>query len=477
MINRILIRMKVVQMLYSYLLTRSDFNILPAYSGIFRDRRFAYTLYSDLLITLLDQSGFKILNFEGTPRFELVNRKSDSMFNRIGLALSANDGMKKIALDNKSFYEAIQPIRLELQAEIKNSSLYKDMTKKKESVEIRDEVAFWKTIFHTVVLRNAKFLAIVHSMKDFTHMGYDLAVDMFDTTLDDFASIRGALIDSRKSLAVSLDKSYELYHSLLQLMVDLTKLREQQLDEAKHKYLPSYDDLNPNTRFVDNEFIKALEANETRQAYLDNTPISWKDDDVTLRKLLDKIMQSETYQDYMNAPATDFKTDCDLWYNLFRNVIVESEELAAALESQSIFWNDDVVIMGSFVLKTIKSFAVSHGKSVTLSPKYKDIEDEKFGPALFEAAIRNQDEYRSHIDACLVNSRWDPDRLAFMDIVILETAIAELLNFESIPSVVTVNEYTEIANYYSTPKSGQFVTGMLYAIIKNLREAGLLVKE
>lgn len=477
MINRILIRMKVVQMLYSYLLTRSDFNILPAYSGIFRDRRFAYTLYSDLLITLLDQSGFKITNFEGSPRFELVNRKADSMFNRIGLAIAGNDAMKKIALDNKSFYDAIQPIRLELQTEIKASSLYKEMTKKKEAVEIRDEVSFWKTIFHTVILRNPKFQEIIHSMRDFTHMGYDLAIDMFDSTLDDFAAIRGALIDSRKSLAASLDKSYELYHSLLQLMVDITKLREQQLDEAKHKYLPSYDDLNPNTRFVDNEFIKVLEADESRQAFLDNTPISWKDDDVTLRKLLDKIMESEYYKEYMEASFTDLKRDCDLWYNLFRNVIVDSDELAAALENQSIFWNDDVVIMGSFVLKTIKSFALSHGKSITLSPKYKDLEDEKFGPALFEAAIRNQDEYRSYIDACLVNSRWDPDRLAFMDIVILETAIAELLNFESIPTLVTVNEYTEIANYYSTPKSGQFVTGMLYAIIKNLKEAGLLLKE
>ena len=101
----------------------------------------------------------------------------------------------------------------------------------------------------------------------------------------------------------------------------------------------------------------------------------------------------------------------------------------------------------------------------------------RFGPQLFEAAVRSQDEYRAMIDARLVNSTWDPDRLAFMDIVILETAIAELLNFESIPTLVTVNEYTEIANYYSTSKSGQFITGMLYAIINNLKSEGVLVKE
>ncbi|WP_438638197.1 transcription antitermination protein NusB [Muribaculum gordoncarteri] len=110
-------------------------------------------------------------------------------------------------------------------------------------------------------------------------------------------------------------------------------------------------------------------------------------------------------------------------------------------------------------------------------PKFKDIEDERFGPKLFEDAIRNQAEYREMIDACLVESKWDPDRLAFMDIVILETAIAELINFESIPTLVTINEYTEIANYYSTPKSGQFITGLLYAIINNLKKDGIIVKE
>ncbi len=133
--------------------------------------------------------------------------------------------------------------------------------------------------------------------------------------------------------------------------------------------------------------------------------------------------------------------------------------------------------MGSFVLKTIKIFANAKGAPVKLLPKFKDLEDERFGPRLFEAAISNQDEYRAMIDECLVESRWDPDRLAFMDIVILETAIAELLNFESIPTIVTINEYTEIANYYSTPKSGQFITGMLYAIVNNLKKAGILVKE
>lgn len=300
---------------------------------------------------------------------------------------------------------------------------------------------------------------------------------MLDETLNDFSTVRSSLVEARRGLATSLDKAYELYHSLLQLMIDLTDLRALNLDEAKHKYLPSHDDLNPNMRFVENQFIQALRENDDMKEYLDKTPISWQDEDVTLRRILDKILESDIYKEYMAAPSTDFANDCELWYSLFKNIIVESDDLAESLESQSVYWNDDLTIMGSFVLKTIKQFAHSEGKPISLLPKFKDIEDERFGPKLFEDAIRNQTEYREMIDACLVESKWDPDRLAFMDIVILETAIAELINFESIPTLVTINEYTEIANYYSTPKSGQFITGLLYAIINNLKKDGIIVKE
>lgn len=477
MINRILIRMKVVQMLYSYLLTRSDFNILPAPESQSRDKRYAYSLYCDLLLLLVDLSGFKISNFEGRPRIERIEKRQKNDCTRIAQALASNDEMADIALGHKSFYDALAPMRLRLKTEVRESSIYKEYSRKKTQPEIQDEVAMWKAIFSTVLLRNQQLTDLIKSNPEFTHVGYDQALAMFDATLGDYSSVRSSLVDARRGLEMSLDKAYELYHSLFQLMIDLTHLRELQLDEAKHKYLPTHDDLNPRLGFVENQFIKSLEENEDMQEYLKDNPISWVDDDVTLKHLLDKILESDIYKKYMDAKVTDYAADCELWYQLFKNVIVESDDLAEALESQSVYWNDDLNIMGSFVLKTIRSFASSEGKPVKLLPKYKDAEDERFGPDLFEKAIANRQDYREMIDGCLVESRWDPERLAFMDIVILTTAIAELLNFESIPTLVTVNEYTEIANYYSTPKSGQFITGMLYAIINNLKKSGKLVKE
>lgn len=399
MINRILIRMKVVQMLYSYLLTRSDFKILPEPESHSRDKRFAYSLYCDLLLLLLDQSGYRISNYEGRPRIEPANKIGKNDWTHIAAALAANDDMKDIALHHRSFSEALLPHHQRLSAAIKESSAFKDYSRMKTKPEIQDEVQLWKTIFTTILLRDNAIKELINSDPGFTHVGYEQALQMLDETLNDFSTVRSSLVEARRGLATSLDKAYELYHSLLQLMIDLTDLRALNLDEAKHKYLPSHDDLNPNMRFVENQFIQALRNNDDMKEYLDKTPISWQDEDVTLRRILDKILESDIYKDYMAAPATDFAADCELWYSLFKNIIVESDDLAESLESQSVYWNDDLTIMGSFVLKTIKQFAHSEGNPISLLPKFKDIEDERFGPKLFEDAIRNQVEYREMIDA------------------------------------------------------------------------------
>lgn len=469
--------MKVVQMLYSYLLTRSDFKTLPEPESHSRDKRYAYSLYCDLLLLLIDASGFRIVNFEGRPRFEFIGTRGKYDVTSIAKALADDDEMKEIALRHKSFYDALRPMSERLRAEVKESSIYKEYQRKKEAPEIQDEVTMWKTILHTILLRNEQLKALIHSNPDFTHVGYDLALNMLEETLNDYSTTRSSLVDANRGLAASLDKSYELYMSLLQLMVDLTDMRNRQLDEAKHKYLPSHDDLNPNMKFVENKFIELLRENPNFVAYKNETPVDWTDNDVMLRRLLDKIIESPAYNNYMESKETSFAADCELWIHLFKNVILESDELAEAMESMSVYWNDDLAIMGSFALKTIKSYAAAGGTQVRLSPKYKDEEDRRFGPMLFEAVIRNQDEYRALIDECLVGSTWDPERLAFMDIVILETAIAELIKFDSVPTLVTVNEYTEIANYYSTAKSGIFITGMLYSIISNLKNRKIIVKD
>ena len=139
-----------------------------------------------------------------------------------------------------------------------------------------------------------------------------------------------------------------------------------------------------------------------------------------------------------------------------------------------MFWNDDLDIIGSFVLKTIRR--IEEGEHHIILDKFKDEEDARFGSELIQAVLRNKEVYRNDIDNVLHKERWDRERLAFMDVVILETALAEILNFPKIPLQVSVNEYVEIAKSYSTARSGSFVHGLLASILQYLKEEGRLMK-
>ena len=299
-----------------------------------------------------------------------------------------------------------------------------------------------------------------------------MAVD----TLRDYHDSQSSYAQAKKSLNESLEKAYELYHALLMLPVYITDMEAERIEAAKNKYCPTDEELNPNMRFVNNAFVAAIRENPDMEAYLKKHPFSWESDYYMLKDLLDKIKQSEAYKQYMAEDETSFAKDCELWRTLLRMVVFPSDSLAEALEQRSVYWNDDLTIMGTFVLKSIKHFAAAQSEEVNLLPIYKDEEDARFGPELFLTAIKERDTYRSYIDRFVNDSSWDPERLAFMDIVILVTAITELLKFPSIPMAVTMNEYVEIANYYSTPRSGQFINGVLFSIANYLKEEGKLNK-
>lgn len=281
--------------------------------------------------------------------------------------------------------------------------------------------------------------------------------------------------EALKALQQSMDKSYELYHYLLLLPIALTHLQEQRLDNAKNKYLPTDEDLNPNTKLIDNLLVRKLEANVQFNEYLKANPISWNDSEVFLRLILDKILNSDIYQEYINSSNNHLNEDCAFWRDILRKLVFIDDDFAEVLENKSVFWNDDLETIGTFVLKTIKKFEDSDYDS--LLPQFKDAEDQNYGALLFTNVVDNIEEYRNLIEQFVDKESWDMDRLAFMDVVVLMTAIAELLNVPSVPTQVTMNEYIEIAKYYSTNKSGRFVNGILIAIINHLKTTGRIVKE
>lgn len=281
--------------------------------------------------------------------------------------------------------------------------------------------------------------------------------------------------DALKELRKSLDKAYELYHYLLLLPVELTRLQELRIDNARNKYLPTPEDLNPNMKFVENRFVAKMRQSEMMQEFLKTTPLSWRKNDIYLRLTLDKILNSDIYKTYMETPQSDLASDCELWKDLMKKVIFPDDELCDVLEEESVYWNDDLETIGTFVLKTIRRFA-DDGYDKLL-PQFKDEEDSRYSERLFRNAAEHESEYMALIDKFVVKDSWDTERLAFMDVVILLTAIAEVENEPSVPTKVTLNEYIEISKYYSTTKSGAFVNGILNSIINYLKKEGLLNKE
>ena len=279
---------------------------------------------------------------------------------------------------------------------------------------------------------------------------------------------------AEKELFFSLSKAYDLYNFLLLLMVEVTKYANKRLEAAKNKLAPSKEDLTPNTKFVDNQFIVQLEVNKQLLDFANNQKKTWENEPEFIKSLFEQIANSDIYKEYMAAETSSYDEDREFWRKIYKNIIFNNAALDEVLEEQSLYWNDDKEIVDTFVLKTIKRFDPQNGAKQELLPEFKDEEDRDFARRLFRRAILNADYYRHLISSNIRN--WDLDRVAFMDVIIMQIALAEILSFPNIPVSVSLNEYVDIAKLYSTPKSGGFINGTLDGIVNQLKKENKLIK-
>ncbi len=279
---------------------------------------------------------------------------------------------------------------------------------------------------------------------------------------------------AEKELMFSLQKTYDLYHYLLLLIPVLTDAEQKRLDLRKHKYLATQEELNPNMRFAENRFAEQGRKNKKLQAFFNEKGLIWTEDDTLfIKNLLETILDSDVYKSYIKSEDS-YNSDQEFWRRVFKDIICKNEALYEFLEDKSIYWNDDMDITGTFVLKTIKRFGEEDNEDMELLPMFKSEEDREFALELLHKSILNEKEYSERINRHIKN--WDLDRIANMDLYIMQIAIAELLNFPSIPINVTLNEYIDIAKFYSTSKSGTFINGILDAIVGELKKENKLFK-
>jgi N utilization substance protein B len=279
---------------------------------------------------------------------------------------------------------------------------------------------------------------------------------------------------SEKELHFSIRKTYDLYHLLLALPIELSDYAEKMMEIRKQKNFPTEEELNPNMRFVSNRLIGKLKQNEDLAAYLQQNKVNWVNSQELVKKIYQSMVESEVYTNYLAVKEDDFQNDRRFCEDFFAEVLLKSEFVFNEFEEQSIYWNDDLDFVVSMVIKTLKKFKEESNINDHLSSLYKDEEDEEFTVKLFRKTLAKSEENRKTIEAYTKN--WDVDRVATMDILIMELALTELTEFPSVPIKVTLNEYIELAKYYSTQRSSIFINGVLDRITKDFKEQGKIVK-
>lgn len=278
---------------------------------------------------------------------------------------------------------------------------------------------------------------------------------------------------AEKELTFSLEKAYELYESLLWLLVDLRNYAETKdsVRIAREKRTGEETaGIVADKQFAENRFLKQLATNKTLLDFKENQKSDWNGEDAFIKKLYARIVESDFFNEYLEHGDFSYESDRELIRKAYKTFVCNNEDFESLIEDVSLYWNDDKFIIDSFVLKTIKRFKEDDKDGGEILPMYAAEEDRRFATALFSTSIERGEELREIIRQNTKN--WEFNRLAFMDVIVMQIALAEILTFDRIPLNVTFNEYLDIAKVYSTPRSASYINGMLDSIVKQLHEEG-----
>ena len=276
-----------------------------------------------------------------------------------------------------------------------------------------------------------------------------------------------------RELAQSIDSAYSLYKTLLFIPVAWARQIRKSVAKQKRMNVPHIS--RREVLLAENKFISQLESNIELDSFIQSNDMDWLFESDWLQDTCTRILASDAMEEYLEGDKFDFEADKELCRKLYKEFIENSDELDTLLEEQNIYWNGDKELIDSFVLKTIRSFDDGKTTEQPLKSEFKDEEDRQFAIDLLHWGLKMADEREKVVEAnCL---RWDPSRLAFLDVIIIQVAMAEMMHIPGIPVRVTINEYVELAKSLSTAASGSFVNGMLDTIAKDLNAQGKLNKE
>lgn len=288
-----------------------------------------------------------------------------------------------------------------------------------------------------------------------------------------------------RNLEIAINKAYDLYPHILSLIVDVKRYAEERIEIGLKKHLPTAEDLNPNRKFVNNKVVAHIESNEELDKMLVERKLGWAGSPELIKHLWQKMVDADYYKEYMASERKSYTEDRKLVEEFYLQTVQDNEMLLGVLEESSIMWSDELDFILNMVLFSISS--MREKQELELLPQYKSEDDPSFEDdtafdddatfvkRLFARALVSYEENLKTVEQYTKN--WDVERIALMDNVIMTTAIAELTGFDSIPVKVTLDEYIEIAKYYSTLGSSTFINGILDKLSTDLLAKGVIVKQ
>ena len=285
-----------------------------------------------------------------------------------------------------------------------------------------------------------------------------------------FQAEKNDLAVAERELFRSIEKVNELYIYLLLFLRELADSDQNDAGDLHLKFFPRQEELLASRRLFELKFLNELGGNKIFNDQVSRMKISWQKNLDLVRKVFLELKKSDHYRTFLkdsNASEKDFLLE------LVRKFIESSEAVQNQIEEENIFWSDDFAFAIHLVLRTIRTYY--DNEKIELIPLYKDETDDKeFARKLFSQTILHNKEFELSISERTKN--WEVDRIALMDILILKMALAELITFPNIPVKVSINEFIDISKEYSTPKSKQFVNGVIDKLANDYKEQGKIVK-
>ncbi len=278
------------------------------------------------------------------------------------------------------------------------------------------------------------------------------------------------LVKVEREMFESINRLYNLYLYLIKLVMQVGVAAEEIIEQNKKKNLPTREDLNPNTRFIENKVFKILRENVQLQQLMERAKINWTEEHDDIRRIFKSFREDEQFQLYMIREDNDLQIDKDIIVHLFREYLGVSEMVHGAMEEKDIYWQDDLPVAALTVIKTIQSLPETPSENTSvLADLYKDkSEDQSFAKELLRKTVQFAPEYAEMIASKADN--WESERIALLDLIMMEMGLAELEHFATIPVKVTLNEYIELAKSYSTPKSKFFINGVLDKLVDDMKK-------